>query len=373
MEVPELRSHSQAEREAGAAAQPPALSEIARALAERPFRPHPLFRGGHSQTLAGYAWPRSRALSRQARDESRLFEVEPGVRVLARCRWQGRPQSSPTLLLVHGLEGSSESVYMLGTADKAYRAGFNVLRMNIRGCGGTQHLTPTTYHSGLTQDIGAILRELRERDRLAELYLAGFSLGGNQSLKFAGEAGAGAHDLLRAVCAVSPSVDLSASAAAIERRANLVYNRQFLTSLKRRVREASRLYPDRYDTAGLSRVRTIREFDERFTSRHFGFAGADDYYRRASALPFIPRIRIPALILHAQDDPFIPFAPFREARVEANPNVLLLGPRHGGHVGFVAADARGEDRFWAENRVVQFCALVSRGAADGPREAPGRP
>ncbi|HLL74514.1 MAG TPA: alpha/beta fold hydrolase [Pyrinomonadaceae bacterium] len=337
------------------------LEAIGRALREKPFRPHRRFASGHAQTVARHYWPRRRELLRSAAgDEERLFEVEPGVRVLVRCRWQKDRLRAPTLLLVHGLEGSSESTYVLGTAEKAHRAGLNALRLNIRTCGGTQHLAPTLYHSGLSEDLRAVIEELIARDRLAEIYLAGFSLGGNQSLKLAGELGGDAPPALRGVAAVSPSIDLAACADRIRRRDNWLYNRSFLAGMRRRMRLAQQLYPERFGTGRHRRARSIREFDELFTAPHFGFSNADDYYSRASALQFIPRIRIPTLIVHAEDDPFVPIDSFRHPSLAANPHVLLLAPRRGGHVGFVGDEAPPDpDRFWAENRIVEFCRLLS--------------
>lgn len=335
------------------------LAEIRRALASKPFAPHPLFRSGHAQTLASFAWPRRRALRELRNDEARLFEVAPGVRVLVRCRWQRERTAHPTLLLVHGLEGSSESIYMLSTALKARRAGFNVLRLNIRTCGDTLHLSQTLYNSGMSEDLRAVVRELIDGDRLTELFLCGFSLGGNMSLKLAGEYGADFPPELKGVSAVSPSVELAASADRIEQRSNFIYQRKFIRSLKRRMREAARLYPERYDAGNLARVRTLREFDELYTAPHGGFRDAADYYARSSSLPLIPRIRLPTLIIHAEDDPFIPYASLTHPSLGANPQVILLAPRHGGHVGFLSdGRAGGEDRFWAENRIIQFCGLL---------------
>jgi predicted alpha/beta-fold hydrolase len=340
----------------GAAGDTARLEEIRRAMLAKPFTPHPLFKSGHAQTLVAFAWPRRRRLRELRSDEVRLFEVEPGVRVLVHCRWQRERRACPTLLLVHGLEGSSESIYMLSTALKAHRAGFNVLRLNIRTCGNTLHLTQTLYNSGMSQDLRALVKELIERDELTDVFLSGFSLGGNMSLKLAGEYGADFPRELKGVCAVSPSVELAASATAIEQRSNWVYQRKFIRSLKRRMREAAKLYPERYDASGLALVRTLREFDERYTAPHGGFRDAADYYARSSSLPLIPRIRVPTLIIHAEDDPFIPFDSLRHPSVRANPNVILLAPRHGGHVGFVAdGNTPGEDRFWAENRLIEFC------------------
>jgi predicted alpha/beta-fold hydrolase len=347
------------------------LSEVARVLESKPFRPHPLFKSGHAQTLAGYAWPR-RVLLLRLRDEERVFEVEPGVRLLAHCRWQaGEARERPTMLLLHGLEGSSASRYMLGTAAKAYPLGFNVIRLNLRNCGDTEHLTPTLYNSGLSGDIRAVIRELVERDRLQTIFLVGFSLSGNIVLKMAGEDGERVAREIAGICAVSPSAELNACAEAIERRSNWVYQQSFMRSLRRRIRNKQKLYPELYDTSDLHLVRTIREFDERYTALDGGYLNADDYYKRASALPLIPNIRVPSLIIHAQDDPFIPFQPLVDAAVTDNPHVLLLAPRHGGHVSFVAADTDTEDRFWAENRAIEFCDLIQRNRAERGPNATG--
>lgn len=334
------------------------LQPIRRALSERAFVPHPLFKSGHAQTLAAYAWPRRRRLREQSRDSARLFEVEADARVLAHYRWQAQKQERPVMLLLHGLEGSTESIYILGTADKAFRAGFNVVRLNLRTCGRTEHLTPTIYHSGLTGDIRSVIRELIETDGFREIYLVGFSMSGNMSLRLAGEEAETLPDELRGICAISPSVDLVAAAHTIERRSNWIYQKSFMRSLHSRMRRKKKLFPELYDIRDLRRVRTIRDFDERFTARHGGFKNADDYYARTSSLPLLPRIRKPTLIIHAEDDPFIPFDPLRHAAIEQNARIILLATGSGGHVGFIAADTVGEDRFWAENRIVEFCRLL---------------
>ena len=359
------------------------LSEIGRVFAGKPFRPHPLFTNGHAQTLAAYAWPRRTPLrSRDRSDEERLFTVEPGMQVLAHCRWQANRKAQPTIVLWHGIEGSSAAVYMLSTAEKAFGAGFNVVRMNVRNCGGTEHLAPTLYHGGLTEDLRVVVAELIERDQLTRLFLVGFSLGGNMVLKLAGEFGEDAPPEISAICAISPSVDLHASANLIGERRNWIYHRRFVTSLQRRLNFKRKLYPDLYDSGAMPLMQTLREFDDRITAPAFGFNGVNDYYTRASSLPLLARIRIPTLIIHAQDDPFIPFAPLRDPAVAANPYILLLAPEQGGHVAFVAAKTRtstsanftsttdgqstnhqSEDRFWAENRVLEFCERVDRVAS----------
>jgi len=342
----------------------PRLSEVARAIRAKPFRPHALLRSGHAQTVAAALRVTRLKLLREERGlyESRLVEVERDARVLLKCRWQQERREAPTLLLLHGLEGSSESLYVVGSSEKAYRAGFNVVRMNMRNCGGTEHLTRTLYHSGMTGDIERVLvEELAGRERLPRVYVAGFSMSGNMVLKLAGDYGAEHPTALAGVASVSPSIDIGACADAIGRRENVVYRLSFMRSLRRRVRAKARLHPELFDTRGLWRVRHIRQFDERYTAPQGGYAGASDYYERASSLRVIPRIKVPTLIIHSTDDPLIPAAPFLDPSVAANPNVLLVLTRGGGHVGFIAAATEGEDRRWAENRVVEFCRMLDEG------------
>ncbi len=327
-------------------------------LARTPFVAPPKLRNAHAQTLAGTLIPR-RFKAVAENSEPRYFDTAPGVRVLAHCSWQKERVGPPTLVILHGMEGSTESRYMLGTAEKALAAGFNTVRVNTRNCGGTEHLCSTLYHAGLTEDLREIITELVERDGLTELYIAGFSLGGNVVLKLAGEYGGAAPSELKGVIAVSPSIDLNASADAIELRSNIVYNLRFIWSLRTRMRRKARLFPDHYDESSLRGVWSIRKFDDVYTAPHSGFGNVANYYSRASSLQFISRITVPTLIVHAQDDPFIPFESFRHPDIEANRNVVLLAPEQGGHVGFISADREGEDRFWAEATAVRFIEAIT--------------
>jgi predicted alpha/beta-fold hydrolase len=336
------------------------IQDAARAFARYPFRPHPLLKGGHAQTLGAYLWPRPYRFG-SPRDEERLFEIESGVNVLAHCRWHQDRTSHPTAILWHGIEGSSSSVYMIATADKAFRAGFNVVRVNFRNCGGTEHLTPTLYHGGLSSDLRAIIDELVERDRLRKLCAIGFSLGGNIVLKLAAEYSDAPRDEVVAMCAVSPSVNLQASSDLICDRSNWIYHRDFVKRLCRRIKQKDLLYPGRYDLSKIPLIHTLRDFDEHFTAAVHGFRNADDYYYQCSSIHIIDKITLPTLIVHAQDDPLIPFAPLRSAALQANPHILLLDPQHGGHVAFLSAQVNNDkDRFWAENRAVEFCYLATK-------------
>jgi uncharacterized protein len=326
-------------------------------LAMRAFEPHPWLRNPHLATLVAAFWPRN--LSRLPIATQRMFQVELGTRLLAKCHWQADPRRHPVLVLVHGLEGSSESRYMLGIADKAYAAGFSVLRMNQRNCGGTEHLTATLYHSGLSADYRAVLEELIEKDAVPEVFFGGYSMGGNLVLKMVGELGSQAPQELRGVCAVCPGLDLAKSSDATAAPRNLLYEWHFLLNLRRRMRRKSKLFPQRYGTTELSRPRTLREWDEIITAPACGYRDAAEYYDRASALRVVKQIRVPTLILAAQDDPIVPIASLLQPEIVSNPFVTLVTPEHGGHCGFVSR-ASGDERFWAEPRVVEFCRQRSK-------------
>jgi predicted alpha/beta-fold hydrolase len=335
------------------------LDRVAAEFKSKPFVPARVLTQGDMQTLGAYFWPGRYKPQDTTGDEERLFEVEPGSRVLARCRWQVNRADHGTLVMWHGMEGSTESAYMLTTAEKAYRAGFNVVRVNVRNCGGTDHLTPTLYHAGLTNDLRVIIEELIRIDRLPAIMVAGFSLGGNMTLKLAGEYGDEPPAEVKAICAISPSVDLRTSTTLMARRRNWIYQQSFLKRLKMRIRKKAEQFPERYDASDLRQIKSVEQFDNRYVAPAFGFADANDYYAKASALGFIARIRIPTLIIHAQDDPFIPFAPLLDPSVAANPYVMLVAPRLGGHVAFLSAGSASEDRFWAENRLIDFCRILN--------------
>lgn len=315
------------------------------------FVPRRGMRSGHLQTVI------PTFLSREDRlppAEDRLFSVEPETQVLCHCHWQPQRAERLTMLLVHGLEGSAQSQYVIGNANKAWAAGWNVVRMNVRNCGGTLKLAATLYHSGLSGDVRAVAQTLIEQDKLQRVALVGYSMGGNQVLKAAGEWGADAPKGLKAVVAVSPGMDLDACASLLHQWQNRIYEWHFVWSLKKHMQEKAKLFPGRFDAVPLRGLRSIRDFDDRITAYYNGFANAEDYYFRASAARVIERVAVPTLILHALDDPFITITPESRAKILANPNIQLLETRHGGHCGFVAEAADGYDGRWAERKILQF-------------------
>jgi len=315
------------------------------------FVPHPRLVNGHAMTL--WAWAMPRRFPKLPPPEERLFQVAPEARVLAHCHWQAERTAAPTLLALHGLEGSSLAHYMQGIADKAWAAGFNVVRLNQRNCCGTEHLSETLYHSGLSADPDAVIRALAAEGH-TRIVVVGYSLGGNLALKLAGEHGEAPPPVLRGVVAVSPVMDLPRCVAALERRSNFVYQWNFVRNLKARMRRKAAAWPGRFDLAPLARIRTVRDFDEVYTAPHFGFRDATDYYYRAAALRVVHRITVPTLILSAEDDPFVPAESFRDPAVARNPHVTVHVTRHGGHCAFITPRNGIHDGYWAEWRAVEF-------------------
>jgi uncharacterized protein len=248
---------------------------------------------------------------------------------------------------------------MMGTAEKAWTAGFNVVRLNQRNCGGSDDLTPTLYHSGLSCDVRAVLLELIERDRLPGIFACGFSMGGNLVLKMAGELSADAPAEIRAFVAVAPALNLAACADALAEPRNFIYERHFVRRLKTRIVNKALLFPERYKVNGLHKIRSVRAYDDALTAPHSGFRDASDYYARSSAGQYLAKIARPTLILAAEDDPFVPFSSIATAVHSCNPKIELMATRYGGHCAFISGSR--EERFWSEARIVEFCERVASG------------
>ena len=316
------------------------------------FVPRPRLRYGHVMTV--FCWAARRRLS-LPEPEARLVQVTPDTQVLAHCYWQPDRAARPVILALHGLEGSSSAHYMLGIADKALRAGFSAVLLNQRNCGGTEHLGPGLYHSGLVEDAAVLIRELARNDGVTQIVAAGYSLGGNLALRLAGTHAPSDLPWLKGVCAVSPVLDLEACVRALERRSNVIYQWNFVRNLKNRMRRKQQHHPGVFDLSRLGPIRTVRQFDAAYTAPYFGFASAEDYYARASARRVIDRIQIPALVITAEDDPFVPSASFRDPAVTGNPNVTVVITRHGGHCGFLTtASGADDDGYWAERQILEF-------------------
>ncbi len=319
------------------------------------FVPRRGFSGGHRQTLASFFLSRRPSLPPA---EARYIEVEPGIKTLVHCHWQSERERALTLIIVHGLEGSSDSTYMLGIAAKGLAGGMNVVRMNQRNCGGTEALAPTLYHSGRSQDVAAVAQNLIGQDHISRFALAGYSMGGNLVLKLAGEWGSAGPRQFRAVAAVCPAINLAASADALHLPSNRLYEQYFLWNLARKFRVKARLFPGAFDTSRLRGIRSLREFDDRITAFYSGFTGAADYYDRSAAAHVIDRIVVPTFILNAANDPFIRILPETRRKILDNPHITFVETEDGGHCSYLADPNSSNDGRWAESQIVEFLGAV---------------
>jgi len=336
-----------------------------------PFVARPSLQGGHRMTLFG--WGNPRYFPQLPPPTVRYFDVAPDARVLAHCHWHPRPWEHSTIVVLHGLNGSSDAHYMRGIATKAFAAGINAVRLNQRNCGDTEQLSAGLFHSGLTADVRHVVEELIAVDGLPAISVAGYSLGGNLALKLAGEYADAPPPELRSVSAVSPIIEIGECVRALEQPANFLYQWNFVRDLKRRMRRKERYWPGLFDLTTLGRIRSVREFDEAYTAPYFGFRDAADYYHRASAMRVVDRIRLPALIITAEDDPFVPARAFREPQIADNPNITVLACQHGGHCGFVGPAAGQDDGYWAENEIVDFTSSREHRSASARAPAPFLP
>jgi predicted alpha/beta-fold hydrolase len=286
--------------------------------------------GGHVQTI----WPA--LFSRRFAGAAPLFRRERWATPdgdFVDVDWQGDDGAAPLLVLFHGLEGSSSSHYAQAFAAEATRRGWRFAVPHFRGCSGEINLAPRAYHSGDHEEVGWMLARFRSL-HTGPVLAVGVSLGGNALLRYAEEAGDSAGARLRAIAAVSAPLDLAAGARAIGRGfGRQVYTRMFMRTMKRKAFVKLGQHPGLFDAAAMRAARDLRDFDEVFTGPLHGFAGADDYYARASAKPQLARIRIPALVLNARNDPFLPGAALPGAG-DVGAHVTLWQPAHGGHVGF---------------------------------------
>jgi predicted alpha/beta-fold hydrolase len=325
------------------------------------FQPRRFLSNGHLQTILGNYLPREDHLPPA---EAQLVEVSAATddqmssQILCHCHWQPAEvrATRPTAIIVHGLEGSSNSQYVVGNGNKLWLAGCNVIRMNMRNCCGTEGLTPTLYHSGLSADVLAVLRFFADRDGLQSISLIGYSMGGNLVLKLAGDLGNAAPPQLHSVIGVSPAVDLGPSADALHEPVNRIYELKFLRALLSRFRRKVSLFPRVYDANLATGIHSLREFDDRITALYSGFSGADDYYHRAAAARVLDRIAVPTLIIHALDDPFVRLVPETRSKIAANPNITFVESPHGGHCAFLAQPdpAINYDGYWAEHTLLRF-------------------
>ncbi len=310
-----------------------------------PYRAPQWLPGGHAQTL----WP---------------LLIKPQPLALRRERWAtpdgdfidvdflDAAVDAPTLVLFHGLEGSARSHYAIATARACRDAGWRFVLPHFRGCSGELNQRPRAYHSGDSAEIDWILRRLRAGTDGRPLHVAGVSLGGNALLKWAGEQGSAATELVSGVAAICPPLDLAGCGHHLARGFNRIYTRHFLRTLKAVSAQRLARFPGLFDAARMQASTNLWQFDDAVTGPVHGFAGADDYWQRSSAKPFLKTIAVPALVVNPKNDPFLP-PRFLPGPAEVSASVRLEQPTSGGHVGFVSGSFPGR-LDWLPQRLLHF-------------------
>lgn len=297
---------------------------------------------GHVQTILPALWPVRRDSDAAIRERLILRDGD-----FVDLDWR-RCGSRRLVVLSHGLEGSSRAVYIERMAGVLRSVGWDVMAWSYRGCSGEMNRALRWYHSGESGDLSEVVAHAAKG--YDEVILIGFSLGGNLSLKYLGEAKP--HEKVRAAVAISTPVDLAASARVLDgKRRNRIYLRRFLRTLIRKVKEKAVKLPDKLDVAGLEQITTFREFDRRYTAPLNGFVDEEDYWAKASSLQFLSKIAVPSLLLNARNDPFLSEESYPVKIAEESKCLYLEMPESGGHVGFVGT---GMELDWMGRRAVEF-------------------
>lgn len=309
------------------------------------YKPPLPFRNGHLSTIYSAVFRKVPPLVQQ-RERLELADGD-----FLDLDWSPAPvESTRVVVLLHGLEGNAQRPYMLGSVRVFTDAGFDVCAVNLRGCSGEPNRLYRSYHSGATEDLRAVLDHLDKAYSYSQVFLKGFSLGGNLILKYLGDAPEAAQRI-RAAVAVSVPCNLHDSLLQLNQARNALYSQRFLTNLRAKLKAKQRLYPDRITGQLIARVRTLKDFDDLYTSQAHGFKDALDYYRRCSSRPVLGNIRVPTLLLNARNDSFLGPDCHPYAAGQTNPFLFFEQPEYGGHVGFYQPGAV----YYSEARAIHFC------------------
>ncbi|WP_221029356.1 YheT family hydrolase [Actomonas aquatica] len=316
-------------------------------LIESSYRPPWWLRSGHGLSIVPAVWRRVPELNAV---RERIATPDADFLDLDIVR-QGAPRVA---ILSHGLEGSSQSVYIRGMARALGRAGWDVIAWNCRGCSGELNRQLRFYHSGASEDLAVVVDHALAQSTWQEVALVGFSLGGNMTLKYLGERGAAVDPRIRTAVTFSVPCDLTASSERLAHWSNRLYMERFMRTLRAKVREKAPRFPGQLATAGLEAMRTFADFDEHYTAPLHGFAGARDYWARCGSIRFLDAIRVRTLLVNARDDPFLAGRCWPEDVARDHAWLHLETPKHGGHVGFVGRGGGSDDEYWSETRAVTF-------------------
>jgi len=315
-------------------------------ILESDFTPSLPFRNGHINTVF-------RALFTKETHNYERVRVET---------WDGdfidldfsKVGSKVLVLLIHGLEGSSESKYILSAATEVNKAGYDAVAFNLRGCSGEDNRLLQTYHSGKTEDLDFIIQYLLNNMDYEKIMIVGYSLGGNMTLKYLGEYAENIPEQIVGGVAVSVPIDLASSGKQMALLKNKIYMDEFLKTLRLKALEKAHKFPEyKLDKDKLFKAKIFKDFDELYTAPVFGFDSPEDYWEKASSKPYIPKIQKPAYLITSKDDPFLSpeCFPYQEAK-EMN-NFYLMVTKYGGHVGFISGFKQQENR-WLDRKIIQF-------------------
>lgn len=310
-------------------------------IIQETYKPSLIFRNGHVHTIYPALFRKPQPVNWQRQ----RLELADGD--FLDLDWL-RSASEKLVVLGHGLEGSSNSTYILAAAHLFAANGFSVLAWNHRSCSGEMNRLPQFYHHGVTEDVVAVLAETTE---FSEVHYVGYSLGGNVLLKYLGEAQCVKPANFKSGIAISAPIDLPSCVRKIHRRRNRLYHNRFLKTLKNKVLEKSRIMPEKLSAKYLPHLKTLTDFDNYYTAPLHGFADAADYHARASSRPFLPHVTLPTLLLQAQDDPMLGEGCFPIREAEENKNLHLLLTKYGGHVAFMQPGSRWH---WMEKVALDF-------------------
>lgn len=259
-----------------------------------------------------------------------------------------RKENQKAVYLFHGLEGSTDSQYIQAAARKLHANGFDIIATNFRGCSGEPNLKVNTYHSGFTDDLAMVIELFS--NKYEAINIVAYSLGGNVTLKYAGEDWTKVHPKLQKIVAVSVPIHLSDGAKELEKASNYLYTQNFLKTLKKKIQEKDRRFPGEVKIENLSKVKSIKDFDEYFTGPLNGFKDAEDYYTKSSSLQFLENIKVECHLVSSLDDPFLSKSCFPFAEAKKSKTLHLHASNHGGHVGFYQ---RG-DEYWIDRKITDI-------------------
>lgn len=308
------------------------------------FSGNRLLKNGHAETIMP-------ALFRKVQTAYKRERITLADGDFMDLDWQ-KQGAKKVLVLFHGLEGSSQSQYIKGFSKFFYDKGYDTCAVNFRSCSGEMNKLLRSYNSGVSDDIAEVLNHISKNNLYEEMYLCGFSLGGNALLKYLGEQSNNVLSLIKKAAAFSVPIDLAGSSKVLAKSTNKVYMQRFLNSLNAKMKQKSLMFPGTIDVKGIEKIKTFGEWDSKFTAPIHGYKDSADYYAQCNALQFLPKIAVPTILVNAKNDPFLSDSCFAYNEAKNNPNFYFEAPKYGGHVGFSISSPNG--RYWSEKKCHHF-------------------